>query len=118
MYSAQRWDPDNACLEPYAPVELVNGSGVGSRCPAVCLTVGKDTLVSTMCPPLPTIASAAAADAGDCIPALAAAKKGTSCTDEPGDAEADAGEDSGEPDAGEQDASDGAPPPQDAGDAG
>lgn len=123
VYSAQRYDPTGDCLESYTAVELVNGTGASSACPAACLTVGADLFVSTVCPPLPTIATAVPPDAGDCIAALAAAKRGGTC-DAPAEADAsedatpDADLDSGaEPDA-DMDAADSALPIQDASDAG
>src|SRR5262249_34517199 len=65
-------DPEGACLERYSSVEYVEGSGVSSRCPAHCLTVGTATYVSTVCPPLP--ANAVALDPTDeaCVTAMAA----------------------------------------------
>jgi hypothetical protein len=124
VYSAQRYDPTNDCLESYKAVEVVNGEGAGT-CPATCMTVGADLLVSTVCPPLPAIATEVPADASDCIAALKAAKQGGTC-----DAPADGGEEDGgpdmdtgtEPDAAEPDAdvdaADSAVPIKDAGDAG
>jgi len=125
VYTARQYDPAADCLNAYAAVEVVSGSGARSTCRAACLTVGPDLYVSTMCPPLPVIATAVAADAGDCIAALAALKRGGTC-DEPGDggADADGGALDGEapdgeaPDAGDMDAADDATPINDAGDAG
>jgi len=125
VYVAQKYDPTGDCLESYAAVEVVNGSGASSTCPAACLTVGADLLVSNMCPPLPTIATEVPSDAGDCIAALAAAKRGGTC-DSPADADAPDADtdadmdaepdmDAAEPD---MDAADGNPGPKDAGDAG
>jgi hypothetical protein len=79
VYSAQKYDPTAACVAAYAPVELVNGPGAGSRCPATCLTVDGELYVSTMCPPLPSIASDVAADSTECKAALAAAATGGTC---------------------------------------
>lgn len=123
VYFAQKYDPTNDCLEKYSPVEVVNGSGAGSTCPTTCMTVGADLLVSTVCPPLPAIATEVPADAGDCIAALKAQRRGGTCDAPPdggaGDANADAGADSAaaEPDA-EVDAADANMPIIDAGDAG
>lgn len=125
VYYAQKYDPTNDCLEANTAVELVNGTGASSTCPAACLSVGADLFVSTVCPPLPTIATAVPPDAGDCIAALAAAKRGGTC-DAPADgaatedANTDASVDmdsSAEPDA-DIDAADAAVPIQDASDAG
>ncbi len=124
VYFAQRYEPTNDCLEKYSPVEVVNGAGAGS-CAAMCMTVGADLFVSKVCPPLPAIATEVPADAGDCIAALKAAKRGGTCdappdggADADADAEADAGSDGGgQPDA-EADAADANMPIVDAGDAG
>ena len=123
VYFAQKYDPTNDCLEKYSPVEVVNGSGAGSSCRATCMTVGADLFVSTVCPPLPAIATEVEADAGDCVAALTAAKRGGTCDAPPDggepDADKDAGGDSGgdEPDA-EADAADANMPIADASDAG
>jgi hypothetical protein len=123
VYFAQRYDPNGDCLEGFKAVEVVNGSGASSSCPATCMTVGADLLVSTVCPPLPANATEVPADAGDCIAALAAAKRGGTC-DAPAEAGAEAGgvdsggvDSGGEPDAG-VDAADGSTEIKDAGDAG
>lgn len=122
VYFAQRYDPTNDCLESYKPVEVVNGSGAGSKCRATCMTVGADLLVSTVCPPLPAIATEVPADAGDCIAALKAAERGGTCDAPPdgGDAEADmdASGDSGEEPDADMDAGDAKMPITDAADAG
>ncbi len=124
VYFAQKYDPTNDCLETNTPVEVVNGSGAGVSCPATCMTVGADLLVSTVCPPLPAIATEVPADASDCIAALAAAKRGGTCEAPPDageDEDADADMDSGtEPDAPEpdMDAAEDVKPIQDAADAG
>jgi hypothetical protein len=126
VYFAQKYDPAGDCLETNAPVEVVNGSGASSVCPAACLTVGADLFVSTVCPPLPAIATAVPADAGDCIKAVAAAKRGGTCdapaeagsepdAESDGDADLDSG--GGEPDTG-VDAADGSVGITDASDAG
>ena len=109
VYYAQKYDPAGDCLESSRAVEVVNGSGVSSTCPAMCLTVGTDTLVSTVCPPMPTIATTLEPDAGDCIAALAAAKRGGTC-----DAPADAGAAEGDADSGKQETDGGSDPDADA----
>ena len=88
VYTAQRFDPAGACLEPYRAVEVVEGPGVAATCEASCLTVGGDVFVTTMCPPLPTVATELASDDAACMAALAALK--TTCGEEPGDS-ADSG---------------------------
>ena len=123
VYTAQKYDSTNDCVNAYAPVEVVNGSGASAKCPPVCLMVGSDVFVSTLCPPLPDIATAVDNDAGPCIAALAAAASGGTCdmpvateggTEEGG---AEGGDQDAEPDAAEGDAAE-AGPITDAGDAG
>ena len=118
VYFAQKYDPTNDCLGHYKPVEVVNGSGAG-KCPATCMTVGADLLVSTVCPPLPAIATEVAGDAGDCIAALKAAERRGTCDAPPdgGDAEADRDAGGADRDA-DRDAADATIPPVDAADAG
>jgi hypothetical protein len=102
VYSAQLYDPTADCVHVSKAVEVVNGSGASANCPAVCLTVGEDLYVSTLCPPLPTIASAVDRDAGPCIAALAALASGGTCETPivaEGGADADAADDAGDEDA-------------------
>jgi hypothetical protein len=109
VYSAQKYDPAADCLAAYAPVELVTGSGASATCPATCLTVGSDLYVSTMCPPLPVIATSVDSDAGDCIAALAAAMRdGGACGagDRGSGTDGGAGDASNAADAGGTDAAD------------
>lgn len=132
VYSAQRYDPAADCLAAYAPVEVVNGEGASSMCPSMCMTVGDALYVSSMCPPLPSVATAVPADAVECIAALAAARRDTRTCDELADSDdASAGADgatndaSGDPtkdggpnDASPADAADATTPITDAADAG
>ncbi|MDB4936565.1 MAG: hypothetical protein JWP87_3537 [Labilithrix sp.] len=119
VYTAQKYDPTADCVHAYAPIERVSGSGASSLCPATCFTVGDDLYVSTMCPPLPTIASEVEANDSACIAAIAAAAGRGTC-EAPGEAgagEPDGGGDAGEgEEAGEKDAepADSAPAAQDA----
>jgi hypothetical protein len=113
VYSAQKYDPMGNCVNDYTSVEIVNGSGASSKCKPICLTVGSDLYVSTMCPPLPAIATEAQADAGNCIAAVAAQASGRTCdipvdageeeagNDGGAEAAADASDEGGERDAGE-----------------
>jgi hypothetical protein len=101
VYTAQKYDPANDCVSAYKAIEVVNGSGTSATCPPACLMVGEDIFVSTLCPPLPTIATAVDADAGTCIAALAAAATGGTC-DAP--AATEGGTNEGGADAGDTDA--------------
>jgi hypothetical protein len=83
VFTARRYDPDAACLEPYKSIEVVPGGSVSSRCPLSCLTVGSDTFVSTVCPPLPANATALQLDAEACLLALEA---GSCVAEDEGDA--------------------------------
>lgn len=124
VYTAQRYDPVTGCLAAYEAIEVVNGSGVSSVCNATCLTAFDALFVSTMCPPLPTIATAVEESAPDCVAARAA----PACDAPPDDdAGGEAGADAALPDpdgslspddAGESDAADAATPPRDASEAG
>lgn len=80
VYTARRYDPAGACLEPYAPVEVVDGPPVAATCPETCLTVGTDVFVTTMCPPLPAVATELEADAEACVAARAVS--GSTCGEE------------------------------------
>jgi hypothetical protein len=127
VYSAQKYDPAADCLASYSSIETVNGAGAGSMCAPACLMVGADLYVSTMCPPLPTIATAIPAGEPACASALAAAERGGTCDEPPEAGTEDAAEEpsaedatppDAEPDAEEPDAADSAPPIADAADAG
>ena len=106
VYSARRYDAGAECLDPYAPVETVPGEGAGSQCPASCLTTGGEVYVTSMCPPLPGIASAVPAGTKECQAALAALKGGRTCGAASAEAGDEAGDDGGEGDASEGDAAD------------
>ncbi|MBX3209818.1 MAG: hypothetical protein KF764_32600 [Labilithrix sp.] len=109
VFTAQRFDASAACLEPYRAVEVVEGPGVAATCPASCLTVGAEVFVTTMCPPLPTIATELAEGDEACVAARAAL--GTTCGEEPATATDGSAPDGSAPsdlDANAEDAGDGA----------
>jgi hypothetical protein len=87
VYTAQRFNPEAGCLEPYKPIEVVSGPG-GELCSPLCLLVGADLYVSMVCPPVPANARLVPRSSPECRAALAV---DASCA-----AEADAG-DGGEP---------------------
>ncbi len=72
VYTAQRFSPEVACLEAYAPLGLVEAKDLGALCEPVCLSQDVELFVSSVCPPYPTEASLEAADAEGCAAALAA----------------------------------------------
>jgi hypothetical protein len=79
VYSARPWNAADACVEPYVPVDRVDGEGAGSSCPAVCLSVGRQLYVSTVCPPLPPSATEVAATDPSCRAALDALNRNRVC---------------------------------------
>ena len=105
VYTAQKYDPTNDCVDEYKSVEVVKGQGASADCPPICLMVGADLYVSTVCPPLPDIASAVDSDAGTCLAAIKAQASGGTC-DNPAVAEGGADE-AGNDDAGSDEAGDG-----------
>jgi hypothetical protein len=72
VYTAQRHAVEQRCLETYAPIGLVEAETLSALCPAVCLSLGEDLYVSTLCPPYPAEASIEPADSEGCAAALAA----------------------------------------------
>ena len=124
VYTAQKYDPTNDCVNGYKPVEIVKGSGASAVCAPTCLMVGDDLYVSTLCPPIPDIASAVDSDAGPCIAAVKAQASGGTCdnpvvneagtdeagTDEGGADEAGTDEAGSDMDANDVDAAEAAPP--------
>lgn len=79
VYSARPWNAADACVEPYVPLDRVDGEGAGSSCPAVCLSVGRQLYVSTVCPPLPPSATEVAATDPACRAALDALNRDRVC---------------------------------------
>lgn len=123
VYTAQKYDPALGCLEDYAAVETVPGDSVSSVCPVTCLTANASVYLSTVCPPVPAIATALDAASPECQEALDAARLEASCSAPEEAEEGDGGggaEDGEAPDAGADAPADldtGAPP-ADAGDGG
>lgn len=118
VYTAQKWNATDRCLESYTPIETVEGEGADAFCPATCLSVGGDLFVSTVCPPLPDNATRVPASDPECRDALAAEAQKRSCeaTEAPPDAreEAEAASDAGEDTGVETDADADAPAEADA----
>ena len=77
VYTAQRHSPETGCLETYAPIGLVEAEAVSSQCPLVCLNLGEELYVSSVCPPYPARASVEPDDSEGC----AAARSAPSCDD-------------------------------------
>jgi len=105
VYSAQKYDAANACVGDYHAIEIIDGKGAKSTCPNACFEVNGELYVSTVCPPLPAIATAVASSTPDCKAALAApscSSPGDGGEEDSGDGgeEADAETDSGAQDSG------------------
>jgi hypothetical protein len=114
VYSAQKFEADKGCLDTYTTVEVVQGAGANATCAPTCMSVGDSVFVSTMCPPLPAVATALPTDASPCLEALDAEVQEASCAnagsgdDGGGEAGDDGGDDGGGDDGG-GDASEDAP---------
>lgn len=96
VYTAQKYDPALGCLEDYAPVEVVPGESVSSVCAPTCLTANGEVYLSTVCPPVPAIATELDAASPECQGALDASRLEASCS-----ASEEEEGDGGEPDGGE-----------------
>jgi hypothetical protein len=72
VYTAAPYRAELGCLDPYAPIGLVQARDLGSQCDAICLREGDTLYVSTVCAPYPAEATIEAADAGSCAAAVAA----------------------------------------------
>lgn len=99
VYSAHKYDSANACVGDYHSIEVIDGTGAKSTCPKACLEVNCALYVSTVCPPLPAIATPVASASPDCKAALAA----PACS-EPSDGGEGEGGDAADEDSGEADA--------------
>ena len=107
VYTARRFDEANGCVDPYTAIERVEGDEVSVLCPEACLTVKDVVFVSTVCPPLPSIAQELGEDDPRCQAALEAFRSEEYCDpSERGDGGVE--EDGGEEDGGgeDEDASD------------
>lgn len=118
VYSAQKYDAANACVGDYHAIEIIDGNGAKSTCPKACFEVNGELYVSTVCPPLPAIATSVASNTPDCKAALAAPScSAPSDGGDDADGDEDGGDSGGEPDA-ERDAGQDSAPIVDASDAG
>lgn len=103
IYSAQRVDTENACVEEYVPLETINGSGANSTCPRTCFMFRGSVYVSLMCPPLPPSAEPLEPSSAECVAALAAADTPCEESSDPGDEDGGADDDAdSDDDAGEE----------------
>jgi hypothetical protein len=79
VYTAQLYRSELACLEGYAPLGLVEGESLSSLCEPVCLALGDDRYVSTVCPPYPAEVSVELSDSAGCAAALEAVASDSTC---------------------------------------
>lgn len=113
VYTAQKYDPALGCLGDYAPVESVLGDGVSSTCAPTCLSANDAIYLSTVCPPVPAIATMLDARSPECQAALDASRLEASCA---APEETEDGDAAAEPDAAEgTDAAEDAPALEDSG---
>jgi hypothetical protein len=75
VYTAQAYRTDADCLDHYAPLGLVEAEELPSTCDPVCLRVGEQLYVSTVCEPYPSEAAPEPADSPECEKALASLDK-------------------------------------------
>ena len=54
VYTARLFHADKSCLDPYAPIGLVQADELGANCDPVCLERSGDVYVSTVCAPYPS----------------------------------------------------------------
>jgi hypothetical protein len=79
VYTAQLYRPELACVDGYAPLGLVEGEALSSLCEPVCLALGDDRYVSTVCPPYPAEVSLEVPDSDGCAAALEAVASESTC---------------------------------------
>jgi hypothetical protein len=79
VYTAQFFRPDPGCLESYAPLGLVQGESLSALCEPVCLALGEDLYVSTVCPPYPAEVSLELPSSEGCGAALEAVASELAC---------------------------------------
>jgi hypothetical protein len=123
ILSGQLYLPQNACIEPVAGVDVIEGPATGDNCGPLCLTINEgdatSIYVTTQCPPYPgdyTVegVDATTGDADLCVGAFAAYNDDAAVcppdlgeggvdagTDAPSDAATDAPGDAGPGDAAE-----------------
>jgi hypothetical protein len=89
VYTARKYDADAACLDPYKSIDFVNGDSVSSTCAPNCFEYAGETFTSTMCPPLPDLATALDAEAPECKAAVTLYD--AACGGEMGSADYDSG---------------------------
>jgi hypothetical protein len=80
VYAAAPFDTTQQCLGPYAPLDVVDGTGNdgNDNCAPICLVSSGSIYVSTVCPPYPPALDTSGQNA-ECGPALAAYARQDDC---------------------------------------
>jgi hypothetical protein len=90
VYTAQAYVPDEACLQDYAPVDLVTADTLPSTCDPICFFINDQLYVSTVCQPYPAAAMTVdPSSSPECLSAMNALEAGASCDNLPTDSGAD-----------------------------
>lgn len=72
VYTARLFHAEASCLDPYAPIGLVQAEALDATCPGVCLQQGAELYVSSVCGPYPsTMQVLDPLESADCADALA-----------------------------------------------
>lgn len=81
VFVARYLEPDAGCLDPYAAIDVIDGTGSGSGCAPRCLAGTQSVFVSTDCPPFPIgyDVSDEAQTSPTCQAALAALRCNVTC---------------------------------------
>ncbi len=95
IFSARRFDPARACLDPYTAVDVVSGDDTGGSCALVCIFGASEYYVTRQCAPYPPLFGVSSSDAGGidpvCASAFAAYARGDTCNGDAGVIHGDGG---------------------------
>jgi hypothetical protein len=83
VYSAQLYRADPGCLEPYAPLGLVEAEELASTCTPTCLQVDGALYLSSVCAPYPLEARLVSVSDPACAAARAAMAAESTCAPPP-----------------------------------
>jgi hypothetical protein len=82
VYTAKAYDRGAHCLSADAPIGLVESEDLKATCQPVCIELGGELYVSTVCPPYPADSVLVRAeDSTDCAAALTALAEETECAE-------------------------------------
>ncbi|MBX3231716.1 MAG: hypothetical protein KIT84_23180 [Labilithrix sp.] len=69
VFVARRYDAEAGCLESYTSIDLINGSGAGSKCGPTCFRFNGSIYTTRVCPPLPESVEQLDQDSPECLAA-------------------------------------------------